>query len=90
VRPAIAVKELSGSQVFVTVVPAQAFPGRMVELQTWTPQRGWHTVVKGRLGGASTAIFKVPFPVIKIRIAMSVNQAGAGYLGATSHSLVLH
>jgi hypothetical protein len=89
-KPEITVNELSGSQVFVSVFPARSFAGRMVELQTWSPQRGWHSVVKGRLGGESTAIFKVPFPVIQIRIAMSVNQAGAGYLGATSHSFVLH
>jgi len=57
-----------------------------VQLQRRTSS-GWQTIAKRPLHG-SAATFLVSLPTGLVRVAMSVNQAGAGYLGTTSHTLV--
>ena len=47
----------------------------------------WTTVAKRQLGKDSTTVFTLHLPDSMVRLAMSVNQAGAGYLGSTSHPL---
>ena len=47
----------------------------------------WTTLQKLTLLGGSKVIFTGPLPTSTLRAAISVNQAGVGYLGATSHSL---
>jgi hypothetical protein len=46
---------------------------------------------KVRLGGKSTAVFRLRLPKGKsrIRVAMSVNQAGAGYLAGFSPTITV-
>jgi hypothetical protein len=48
------------------------------------------TVKRVRLGRHGGAIFRAPVPrgSSKLRIAMSVNQAGVGYLGAFSRTIL--
>ena len=66
---------------------SSSFNGKMVELQ----RRNGTNVADGReAAGApnSTATFTLlVLPNSTVRVAMSVNQAGAGYLGTLSHPL---
>jgi len=49
------------------------------------------TLKKIRLGGQSSAVFKLTLPTGKsrIRVAMSINQAGAGYLAGYSPTITV-
>jgi hypothetical protein len=51
----------------------------------------WVTVKRVRLGGKSSAVFRLQLPKGKsrIRIAMSVNQAGGGYLAGYSPTITV-
>jgi len=86
VRPAMSVDQLRSGKLRTRVVAAKSFHGRMVELQRRVGST-WRTIAKQPLHG-STAIFAVSLPRTVVRVAMSVNQAGAGYLGASSHPFV--
>jgi hypothetical protein len=86
VRPAMSVDQLSSGKLRTRVVAARTFHGRMVELQRRVGST-WRTIAKQPLHG-STAIFIVTLPRTVVRVAMSVNQAGAGYLGTSSHPFV--
>jgi hypothetical protein len=88
VRPIIAVHELGSGRVQVHVISAAFLRGRTVQLQQLTDGH-WRTVARQRLTSTATAMFAhvVP-PSTVIRIAMSVNQAGAGYLGSASHPIL--
>jgi hypothetical protein len=87
VRPAMSVDQLSSGKLRTRVVAAKSFRGRMVELQRLVGST-WQTVAKTPLKHGSTAIFTVTLPRTVVRVAMSVNQAGAGYLGTSSHPFV--
>jgi hypothetical protein len=86
VRPAMSVDQLRSGQLRTRVVAAKTFHGRMVELQRRVGST-WRTIAKQPLHG-STAIFTVSLPRTVVRVAMSVNQAGAGYLGTSSHPFI--
>jgi hypothetical protein len=58
----------------------------MVQLQRLSGSR-WQTVAKQPLGSTSSATFSGSLSRSLIRVAMSVNQAGKGFLGSTSHPL---
>lgn len=67
-----------------------SFKGRDVQVQQWTGGR-WTTVAKQALNGRSETVFAasaLPGGTSTLRVAMSVNQAGVGYLGSTSDSFV--
>ena len=87
VRPAMTISELSSGSLRTHVAAAKSFRGRMVKLQRRVGT-SWQTVAKQPLRAGSTATFAVSMPLTVIRVAMSVNQAGAGYLGTASHPLV--
>jgi hypothetical protein len=87
VRPAMSVIELGNGSLRAHVTAAKTFHGRMVKLQKLVGS-SWHTVAKKPLSRSSTATFAVSLPRSVVRVAMSVNQAGAGYLGTFSHPLV--
>ena len=73
----------SGTWV-VHVYAARSMVGREVQFQRLNAATGqWVTLRKVMLGRTSSARFALQLPkgVNKIRLAMSVNQAGAGYLG---------
>jgi hypothetical protein len=85
VAPAITVHELANGVLKAHVAATPKLLGRMVELQRLTAPNTWQTVAKRPLSASSTATFTLALPHSTIRFAMSVNQAGAGYLGAATH-----
>ena len=90
VRPAILVHLASGARVTVRVVAPTSFAGRVVQLQR-LGAHGWKTVARSRLATGSTTTFHtrvLPTGRSTIRVAMSVNQAGRGYLAGFSGALV--
>jgi hypothetical protein len=87
VRPVMSVDQLAGGKLRTRVVAAKSFRGRMVQLQRRVGSQ-WRTVAKAALKPGSTAVFAVTLPRSVVRVAMSVNQAGAGYLGSATHPLV--
>jgi hypothetical protein len=87
VRPTMSISELSSGSLRTHVMAAKSFRGRMVQLQRRVGT-SWQTVAKQPLRAGSNATFAVSMPRTVIRVAMSVNQAGAGYLGTASHPLV--
>jgi hypothetical protein len=89
VRPTITVHELSNGRLLAHVEAASFLTGRVVQLQRLTGGNNWQTVAKQPLRANATATFRLlALSTSTIRIAMSVNQAGAGYLGSTSHPLL--
>lgn len=68
----------------VHVSGGHSFAGRSVQLQRLNPVTGqWVTLKKVQLNARSSARVALTLPkgVSKLRLTMSVNQAGAGYLG---------
>jgi plastocyanin len=85
VRPRIRLSYRNGK--FTTAVQsATSHAGRSVMAQRLSRFGQWVTLKKVRLGGKSTAVFRLTLPKgqSRIRVAMSVNQAGAGYLAGYS------
>jgi hypothetical protein len=90
VRPAVSFRR-TGRRKFVThVFGARAFARHVVQLQRLTSNRRWVTVKRVHLGKRSGARFRASLPVGRsvLRIAMSVNQAGPGYLAGFSRTIV--
>ena len=89
VRPTITVHELSNGHLQAHVKAASLLRGHQVQLQRLVGGTTWQTVAKRALhANASTTFTLLVLPNSTVRVAMSVNQAGAGYLGSTSHSLL--
>jgi plastocyanin len=75
----------------IHVAGGRSFAGRAVQLQRLNTLTGqWVTLRKPLLNSASKAKVQVTLPkgTNRLRVAMSVNQAGAGYLGAFSPVVV--
>jgi hypothetical protein len=93
VRPAISLRLITGKRFTTRVTAAKAFAGKVVQLQRLLPGNRWETLAKAKLNAKSSAIFsaaKLPRGSSLVRVAMSVNQAGAGYLGGFSRTLSYH
>jgi hypothetical protein len=90
VHPALSLVRLANGKLRTHVGGVVPFRGRIVQLQRRTAGR-WLTVTRVRLNRLSRATFvgKLPKGRSTIRIAMSINQAGAGYLGGTSRTIVV-
>jgi plastocyanin len=87
VRPAISFGRLNG---FVTRVYAgRSMARKQIQLQRLSAFGQWVTIKRVFLNLDSRARFLAPLPcgANRLRIAMSVNQAGAGYLGAFSREV---
>lgn len=87
VAPAISFGRLNG---FVTRVYAgRSMARKQVQLQRLSRFGQWVTIKRIALDLNSRARFRAPLPlgVNRLRIAMSVNQAGVGYLGAFSREI---
>jgi hypothetical protein len=78
---------MANGRVRVQLAGARSFYGRFIELQRRAGNGRWQTVLRKRLSPASIAVLAPSLPESTIRVAMSVNQAGAGYLGAASHAV---
>jgi plastocyanin len=92
VRPLVAFHILSGNRFSTKVVAARSFAGRLVKLQRHTSFGQWVTLKQIRLNSSSAKIFHPALPngTSTLRIAMSVNQAGPGYLAGLSRTIVFH
>jgi plastocyanin len=90
VRPRIRLSQRNGR--FLTIVQSGvSHAGRSVQVQRLSRFDQWVTLKKVRLGGQSSAVFRLRLPKGKshIRVAMSVNQAGAGYLAGFSPTITV-
>ena len=88
ISPAISFGRLNG---FVTRVYAgRSMARKQVQLQRFSSFGQWVTIKRVSLDLSSRARFtvKLPMGANRLRIAMSVNQAGAGYLAAFSPEIV--
>jgi hypothetical protein len=92
VEPAVTVTQLIGGGIRTHVSAGRSFAGKSVELQQFQLGLGWKTLTQLPLKRNNTAIFAAPIKTgsATLRIAMSVNEAGIGYLGASSHPLAYH
>ena len=90
VRPAVSLRRRADGRLATRVVGGRSFAGRFVQLQRRSPSGRWVTVKRARLNARSAAIVRATLPqgASVIRIAMSVNQSGAGYLAGFSRKLV--
>ena len=61
----------------------------MVQLQRLLGN-GWQTIAKQPLHAGNATSFAISLPNSVIRVAMSVNQAGSGFMGSTSHAVHYH
>jgi phosphodiesterase/alkaline phosphatase D-like protein len=91
VRPAVSLRRTASGRFATRVVGARSFAGRGVQLQRRSPTGRWITIKRVRLNRRSAALIKVTLPrgTSRLRIAMSVNQAGAGYLAGFSRTIVI-
>jgi hypothetical protein len=90
VHPTAKVKIISGARVWTQIGGGRSFSGHTVQMQQLVEGQ-WRTIAKLRLDQNGTAIFTptmLPGGTSTLRIAMSVNQAGTGYLGAFGDSFV--
>jgi hypothetical protein len=86
VRPAVTVRVLSRMRVSTKVLAGRSFAGRTVQLQRRLSNGRWLTIARRDLNRKSAAIFH---PTLKrgrwmLRVAISVNQAGGGFLAGFS------
>ena len=90
VRPAVSLRRNADGRLATRVAGARSFAGRLVQLQRRTTAGRWVTIKRVRLGLRSAAVFRATLPrgTSDLRIAMSVNQAGGGYLGGFSRTIV--
>ena len=90
VRPSVTLRVITGARFSTHVGAGSSLAGRFVQLQRLVGDR-WQTVKRARLTASSTAIFHakaLPRGRSTIRIALSVNQAGPGYLAGLSRHKV--
>jgi hypothetical protein len=86
VRPAVTLRALSGLSFATTVAGVHSFAGRTVQLQRHLLDGRWLTIARARLNSHSAAVFhpKLKLGRSTLRVAISVNQAGGGYLAGFS------
>jgi hypothetical protein len=89
VRPAMSLMRITRGRLSSHVTGSTSFAGKLVQLQRLSNGR-WVTVKRLRLGNNSTTIFRgslLPRGKSTIRMALSVNQAGPGYLAGFSRTI---
>jgi hypothetical protein len=91
VRPAVSLRRTAAGLFSTRVVGARSFAGRGVQLQRRSSTGRWITIKRVRLNARSARLFRATLPkgTSRLRIAMSVNQAGAGYLAGFSRTIVV-
>jgi len=88
VMPLVTFHIITHKRFSTRVVAARSFAGKIVKFQRLSGNR-WMTIKRVRLGANSSAIFRSKLnQSSSLRIAFSVNQAGAGYLGGVSRTLI--
>ena len=88
VAPSISLRKI-GAWWVVKTVGARKFARRAVTVQRLNSFGQWVSLKKVTLNSSGAQRFKVTLPkgLNRLRIAMSINQAGAGYLGAYSKTI---
>lgn len=91
VRPIVTLRRLSKGRFATFVLAGRPFTGRYVQLQRRRADGGWRTIGRLRLSRHSRATFRPALPRGRstLRVAFSVNQAGAGYLGGFSRAIAV-
>jgi hypothetical protein len=90
VHPSIALRQTAKKTFVVRVAGGRSFAGRLVQVQRLRNGR-WSTIRRARLGSRSRAELHLVLPKGRstLRVALSVNQAGAGFLGGTSRASIV-
>ncbi len=91
VHPRVTLTRLASGRLLVHVAGGSSFAHRLVQLQRRTGSH-WTTIRRVRLGARSRVELRaavLPKGRSTLRVAFSVNQAGAGYLGAMSRALTV-
>jgi hypothetical protein len=88
VRPAVSLRAITKQRFTTHVSAGRSFAGRVVQLQRRVNAR-WRTIARLRLNRYSSATFHPHLPRGRstLRIALSVNQAGAGFLAGFSRTI---
>jgi hypothetical protein len=86
VRPSVTLRTLPHKRFATHVLAGRSFAGRIVQLQRHLLDGRWVTIARVRLNGRSAATLH---PKLKrgrwtLRVAISINQAGGGYLAGFS------
>ncbi len=92
VQPAVSLRVITKARFSTRVTAARSFAGQTVQLQRASGDR-WVTVKRKRLNASAVAIFSardLPQGSSRIRIALSVNQSGPGYLAGFSRTITYH
>ena len=87
VRPSVSLRALPNLRFATHVVALRSFSGRVVQLQRHLLDGRWLTIARAHLSARSTAVFratKLPRGHSTLRVAISVNQVGGGYLAGFS------
>jgi phosphodiesterase/alkaline phosphatase D-like protein len=90
VRPAVSFRRITGRRFATRVVAARSFARRIVKLQRRTAAGRWVTLKRVRLNRRSAAVIRAPLRrgTSRLRVVISVNQAGRGYLAGISRTIV--
>jgi len=89
VQPHVSLLLITGARFSTRVTAATSFAGKVVQFQRLVDGR-WVTVKRQRLDASGVAVFRaalLPQGHSTIRVAISVNQAGPGYLAGFSRTL---
>jgi hypothetical protein len=91
VRPRITFTRRSGENFTVSAKARDSMAGRWVYVQRRSPLAQWVNVKKVRLGNSGARRFKLRLKRGRnvLRIFMTTNQAGAGYLWSHSRTLLI-
>jgi hypothetical protein len=92
VRPLGAFHVLTANRFSTRLVAARSFAGKIVQLQRRSSLGQWVTLKRMQLNASSASTFRPTLPsgASTLRVAMSVNQAGPGYLAGISRTILYH
>ena len=90
VKPLATLTMLADGRISTHIAAGRSFGGQKVQLQELVSGSSiWQTITELPLNAKSSAVFSALSAGGKtLRIAMSVNQAGAGFLGTSSHEFI--
>lgn len=89
VHPLVTIRAIKGARFTTHVTAGRSFAHRYVKLQRLSALGQWVTLGVRQLSLSSTATFhpKLPKGISKLRVSISVNQAGSGFLGGASRTI---
>jgi hypothetical protein len=92
VRPLSAFRALTAHRFSTKQLAAHSFAGKIVQLQRRSSLGQWVTLKRIQLNTDSASTFTPTLPAgnSTLRVALSVNQAGPGYLAGISRTILYH